>query len=51
MCIYRDDKLLSSKVNYIYVTLTQQVFKKGSNYIRCMATIDVRYIYHDIITL
>ena len=38
--------LLSCFHIYLY-GLTQQVFNKGANYIRCMATIDVRCNYHD----
>ena len=34
--------LLSCFHIYLY-ELTQQVFNKGANYIRCMATIDVRF--------
>ena len=32
--------------SYLFI-LTQQVFNKGANCIRCMATIDVRCNYHD----
>ncbi len=38
--------LLSCFHIYLY-ELTQQVLNKGANYIRCMATIDVRCNYHD----